>query len=701
MYLSQEHQGRKIRTFRLSEEFLSNYKGKQPDWGPVGYFTYKRTYARPLEEGGTEEYWLTCKRVVEGVYNIQKQHCKALTLPWDDRKAQTSAQEMYERMWLFKFTPPGRGLWMMGTDLIYIKGGAALNNCAFVTTENLDVDFAQPFCFLMDMSMFGVGVGSDTRGTGKVKIQVPKTTDKTYVVEDSREGWVDLLRVVLNSFVGKGYYPLDIDYSNVREMGSPIKGFGGVASGPQPLIDLIENITKLLWPKDDEPYWIGSTQIVDLHNMVGVCVVSGGVRRTAEIMFGHYNDEGFRKLKDPSSLNEWSTELYELSQKSEEEKTPEDKQRVDELTELIANHPLRTHRWASNNSIFADVGMDYTSVADSIGSNGEPGLLWLDNVRGYGRMVDPLNWKDIRVVGSNPCSEQSLEDEELCCLVETFPARHDDFEDFKRTLKFAYLYAKTVTLIPTHNPKTNQVMGRNRRIGCSQSGIQQAKAKLGRREYFRWCDDGYSFIQDLDKLYSEWLCVPRSIKTTSVKPSGTVSLLCGATPGIHYPHSEYYIRNIRVQEGSPLIQACIDAGYPVERDVYSSTSFVVSFPVREENFARSKDEVTIWEQFADAADMQRYWADNQVSVTVTFTPEEKKHIKACLEMYEDKMKSVSLLPILDHGYAQAPYITITKEEYETLTANLKPLDLTDSFHEAEDKFCDGEACTIRFDTDDD
>ena len=692
MYLSQQHHGRKIRTFRLSEEFINQFKGQQPEWGPVGYFTFKRTYARPLEEGGTEEYWQSCRRVVEGVYNIQKQHCRALSLPWDDRKAQGSAQEMYTRMWEFKFTPPGRGLWMMGTELIYLKGGAALNNCAFVTTENLDVDFAQPFCFLMDMSMFGVGVGSDTRGTGKVKIQVPRTTDVPYVVADSREGWVDLLRAVLNSFIGKGYFPTTIDYSNVREMGSPIKGFGGIASGPAPLKHLIEQVKELLWPTDGQAYWITSSQIVDLHNMVGVCVVSGGVRRTAEIMFGHHKDEEFRALKDPTQLNEWVAELQEA-----QDDTGTTDMSVEELQSKIDNHPLRTHRWASNNSVFAEIGMDYESIANSIGYNGEPGLLWLETVRNYGRLLDPPNYKDIRVVGSNPCSEQSLEDEELCCLVETFPARHDSFEDFKRTLKFAYLYAKTVTLVPTHNPKTNQVMGRNRRIGCSQSGIQQAKAKLGRREYFNWCNRGYEYIRDLDNLYSEWLCVPKSIKMTSVKPSGTVSLLCGSTPGIHYPHSEYYIRNIRVQEGSPLIQACIDAGYTVEECKYGTNSWVVSFPVKEENFAKSKDDVTIWEQFADASDMQKYWADNQVSITVTFTEEERKHIKTCLEIYEDQLKSISLLPLTNHGYVQAPYITITKEEYEKMSSKAKPLDLSNSKHEAEDKFCDGEACEIRWD----
>jgi hypothetical protein len=370
----------------------------------------------------------------------------------------------------------------------------------------------------------------------------------------------------------------------------------------------------------------------------------------------------------------------------------------EELENLIANHPLRTHRWASNNSIFAEVGMDYTEIAKRIATNGEPGCIWLDNMRDYGRMIEEPNGKDYRVAGSNPCSEQSLEDHELCCLVETFPAHHDSLADFKRTLKFAYLYAKTVTLIPTHNAKTNAVMMRNRRIGCSMSGIQQAKGKLGRREFLNWCNEGYDYIQNLDVKYSEWLCVPRSIKTTSVKPSGTVSLLCGATPGIHYAHSEYYIRNIRVQEGSPLIQACIDAGYPVEKDGYAQNTYVVSFPVHEKNFTKSKNNITIWEQFCDAADMQKYWADNQVSITVTFTKEEEKYIKTCLEIFETQLKSISMLPLVNHGYDQAPYITITKEKYKELSSNTKQLDLTNSKHEAEDKFCDGEACEIRWDT---
>ena len=656
--LAQEDTSRKIREFSLSEPFLSSFVDKQPNWGPVGYFTYKRTYARPLKQGGTEEFWQTCKRVVEGVYNTQKIHCKNLRLPWNDRKAQSSAQEMFTRMWSFKFLPPGRGLWMMGTDLISQKGSAALNNCAFTTTANIDIDFATPFCFLMDMSMFGVGVGGDTRGAGKIKIQNPTFTNKTFVVADSREGWVKLIETILNSFVGKTQYPATVDYTQVRPRGAVIKGFGGVASGPDPLEELVNNITKVLWNNSgNEPTEITSTQIVDIFNFIGKCVVAGGVRRTAEIMFGDPQDQEFVELKQDKEA-------------------------------------LMDRRWASNNSIFATVGMDYTDIAKSVAINGEPGCIWLENMRNYGRMCDEPNAKDWRVLGSNPCSEQSLEDKELCCLVETFPAHHDSLDDYKRTLKFAYLYAKTVTLVPTHNPMTNAVMMRNRRIGCSMSGIVQAINKLGRYQFTNWCDEGYEYITGLDRTYSEWLCVPRSIKMTSVKPSGTVSLLCGATPGIHYPEAEYYIRNIRIANTSPLLKSVLDAGYKVEKDEYANDTSVVSFPVKENHFVKSKNDVTIWEQFANTSMMQKYWADNQVSITVTFKQSESKDIKSCLEAYESDLKSISLLPISEHGYVQAPYIPITKETYEEMSSKLTKLDLSNSIHEAEDKFCDGEACEI-------
>lgn len=651
--------------FRLSDNFMSDYIGKQPDWGPLGYVTYKRTYARPIEdEKRTEEWWETCQRVVEGTYNIQKDWCERNVVPWQGNKAQRSAQEMFRLMWDFKFLPPGRGLWMMGTPFVEQKGGAALNNCAFVSTKQLSTDFAEPFTFLMDVSMLGVGVGGDTKGAGTVKIREPRQGNYTFTVEDSREGWVEIVRTVLNAYVGKGSLPAEIDYSKVRPYGEPIKGFGGTASGPGPLRELVEeHIPSILLPLGRSEDAITGGAIVDLFNAIGRCVVSGNVRRSAEIMFGDPSDREFLELKDPElhqeELNKW--------------------------------------RWASNNSVFADVGMDYTEVARRTAKNGEPGYLWLETARNYGRLCDPPNYKDRQAEGANPCSEQTLESYELCCLVETFPARHETLEEYQRTLKFAYLYAKTVTLLPTHNARTNAVMLRNRRIGTSQSGIAQSFKRHGIREHYRWCDEGYKYLRDLDRIYSEWLCIPQSRKITSVKPSGTVSLLPGATPGVHFPYGEYYWRTIRFDSGSELVEALRRAGYRIEQGETETTS-VVYFPIKEENFFRARGDLSIWEQLEITAQMQHYWADNQVSVTVTFKPEEADQIKTALEFYETRLKSVSFLPLVEHGFKHAPYQKMEggKEEYEKAVKKLKPIKLkkvqeTEGFKQ---KFCDSDVCEI-------
>ena len=646
-------------SFELDPTFMARFRGLQPNWGPIGYFTFKRTYARPDAWNGTEEFWQTCKRVVEGVYRVQKSHCLHHKLPWSDSKAQRSAQEMYERMWDFKWLPPGRGLWVMGTDVIENKGGAALNNCAFVSTANIDKDFTGPFEFLMDMSMLGVGVGADTLGAGLVNIVRPETNLEIYTVEDSREGWVALIKRILLAYVGKKRLPQEIDYSLLRPKGAPLKGFGGKSSGPDPLIDLVNNIHSVMQlPEGLDEVPITTTQIVDLFNYIGKCVVSGGIRRTAEIMFGEPNDQEFIELKQDQDA------LYD-------------------------------RRWASNNSIKASVGQSYRKIAPLIASNGEPGVIWLENMQAYSRMKDVPDYKDYRVMGSNPCSEQSLESYELCCLVETFPANHNSLDDWQRTLKYAYLYAKTVTLVPTHNSRTNAVTLRNRRIGCSQSGIVQAMEKFGRHKYLQGCDLGYEYVQRLDVQYSDWLCIPKSIKTTSIKPSGTVSLLCGATPGIHYPHSEYYIRNVRVDETSPLLKAAKDTGHQVEPCQYAPNTWVVSFPVKEENFRLSKDDVSIWQQFANAADLQAYWADNQVSITVTFNSDEAKDIEACLDHFQTRLKSISLLPISDHKYEQAPYIKISEKKYHKLKNKITgDISIEVNAHDTDDQFCDGAKCEL-------
>ncbi len=645
--------------FTLDEEFLTKYKNKQPDWGPIGYITYKRTYARIIEkENRKEEFWETIKRVVEGCYSVQKEHCMKLSLPWDEEKAQKSAQRMFEKIWNFKMLPPGRGLWMMGTEFIARHGSMALNNCGFASTEDINLKYTKAFEFVMDALMLGVGVGFDTKGAGKIIIKKPKEGHFHFQIPDSREGWVEALKLMLEAyFLGK-QVPI-YDFSKIRPAGAPIRGFGGVASGPKPLKRMLEDIQEILEKRIGQP--ITSVDIVDIMNHIGKCVVAGNVRRSAEIALGDPNDIEF------------------LTCKQDKEK-------------------LYSHRWASNNSVFAKKGIDYSVIAKQIIVNGEPGVFWLDNARQYSRMGDPPDFKDNKVAGVNPCGEQSLESFELCCLVETFPSRHDSYEEFQETLKYAYLYAKSVTLVNTHWKETNAVMLKNRRMGISQTGIIEAMVKHGRRTLLEWCDKAYKYLRKLDEEYSNWLCIPKSIKLTTVKPSGTVSLLPGVTPGIHYPHSEYYIRRVRISKNSDLIEPLKEAGYKIEPDKYSDNSLVVEFPIHEKYYDRSKDDVSIWEQAENAAAYQRYWSDNQVSITITFKKEEADQIQHVLECYEDKLKSVSFLPLKDHGYEQAPYEKITKEQYEKMVAKLKPINLSHTSDRAiGEKFCDSDICEVKLD----
>lgn len=650
-----------VQKFKLSEGFLAEYVSKPVPWGfgVLSYIVYKRTYARPVEgENRTEEWWETCRRVIEGMYTVQKIHCRNLGLHWDNRKAQGSAREAYDRLFNLLWTPPGRGLWCMGADFIYERGSAALNNCAFTSTENLQEDPAEPFRWLFNMSMYGVGVGFDVLGKDKVKVIEPKVSDEVYVVADTKEGWGDAIYTLISAYTGRCALPREWDFTKIRAEGTPLKTFGGIAPGPQPLIDCLRDIESVLRARVGQK--IQEEDIVDIANLCGRAVVSGGVRRSSEIALG--KTDNFASLKrDQEKLSAW--------------------------------------RWASNNSIVVEDGdvVDYEKHCENIAVNGEPGFFWLDNSRNYGRMKDPKNQKDYRAKGTNPCSEQTLEDHELCCLVESYPARHSSLEDFKRTMKFAYLYAKTVTLIPTHDPKTNAVMQRNNRIGASMSGIVQNIYKIGLENHIKWCDETYNYIQDLDKIYSEWLCRPRSIKTTSVKPSGTVSLLSGASPGIHHFYGQYMIRRVEISASQDIWRKAQEAGYVVEDSAYKGSSTkVVEVPIYDEYMPRTAGDVTMWEQMSLLAIHQKYWADNQVSITVTFKDHEAKDIPMALRMYADQIKSVSFLPYSDHGYVQAPYEPISKEVYEERIANIREIDWSNSAitHDQDDKFCDGEACLI-------
>lgn len=654
--------------FRLDESFVATFATQKPPFGfgALGQFTYLRTYSRIKEDSTNERWWETVRRVIEGTYRMQENHIKQHGLGWDPIKAQESAQEMYERIWSLKFTPPGRGLWAMGSELTEKRGVfAALNNCGFVSTKNISTEGGKPFQFLMDMSMLGVGVGFDVRGANSCMVhEVEQDHNSFFKIPDTREGWVDTTCKIIDAYLLSHGRTLPVfDYSGIRPAGAPIKGFGGVAAGPEPLKVLHERVSEIMNKRVGN--MITATDIVDIMNMIGACVIAGNVRRTAEIVFGPDTDE-YLDLKN-----------YKIN--------PE------------RNDMNTGWGWTSNNSIFAELGQNYDHAAGRTAQNGEPGYAWLDNMQNYSRMNNGPDYKDHRVRGGNPCLEQSLEPYELCCLVETYPDNHSSLDDYKRTLKFAYLYAKTVTLGATHWAETNRVLLRNRRIGTSMTGLAQFITNRGLDSLRTWAESGYDTIQYYDEVYSDWLAVPRSIKTTSIKPSGTVSLLAGATPGIHYPESQYYIRRVRVATNSPLLKPLMEAGYYIEPSVNDPGTTVVEFPISLGDNIRTIEDVSMWEQLSLAAFMQRHWADNQVSATITFKPNEADQISHALDYFQYQLKGVSFLPKLEVGgaYAQMPYESISKDLYDTTIKNITEVDfdsIMQGFQKTPERGCDGEAC---------
>jgi len=311
----------------------------------------------------------------------------------------------------------------------------------------------------------------------------------------------------------------------------------------------------------------------------------------------------------------------------------------------------------------------------------------------------------MKACGGNPCLEQTLESYEMCCLVETFPYNHKSYDEFEETLRYAFMYAKTVTLGETHWEVTNEVIKRNRRIGCSMSGIAQFIGKYDLETLRDWCDKGYKFLRRYDESLSEYFKVNKSIKLTSIKPSGTVSLLAGATPGVHFPQSKFYIRRIRVDVNNELMTPLKDAGYHIEPDVYNkdNKTMVVEIPVSLGKNIRTLKDVSMWEQLSIASFMQKYWSDNQVSCTVTFDPEtEGMQIPLALNYFQYQLKGISFLPNMNgkkSTYAQMPYEEVTEEKYEEICKQITVINLRENskgevIDPSANLFCDGDTCQV-------
>lgn len=657
-------------SFKLDDKFVEKWVDFNPfKTNPAGLVVFLRTYSRTKENGAKETFVEVVRRVVEFCFSVQKDHILVNKLGWDNNKAELSAQDMFIRILEAKFSPAGRILFSAGTKVtVEKKLNEAMFNCGFISTKDISTEKSAPFSLLMNNLMCGIGMSADLRGANQIYIKGPiLTQEEKIVIEDSREGWVLALDKLLLSYFNSTP-TIKFDYSLIRPAGKPLKTFGGTSSGSKPLEEMLESIRKIMDRNKGFP--ISGRTIADIVNLTAKCVVSGGIRRSATLLLGDETDE-FLNLKN-----------YDI------------------------NPERKDHAWTSNNSVLCKLGQDYTQIANHIAKcGGEPGCLWLDNIQKYSRMIDPPDYKDTDVLGVNPCSEISLCDGELCNLIMVFPNNCQDINDFKRTLKYAYLLGKTNSLLTSSCEKTNRVSLRNRRIGISLSGIQQFIASHNLNTLKEWCIEGYETIKKYDRIYSDWFAVRQSIKLTAEKPDGNSALLFNSTSGIHFPESRFIIRRVTIDKKSPLIPILIDANYHVEECNYDKTSMVAEFPIDYGANIRTLDEVSAWEQLHIQEFMQRYWCDNLVSSTVVYKKEEENDIAKMLDYFQYTLKSVSFLPRIDNGttYPQMPLEKITEQRYNEIVSKLKPLTKLDALFLPKviledangEKYCTNDTCLIR------
>jgi ribonucleoside-triphosphate reductase len=683
--------------FHLDQQFLQELREKPVPWGGglLSQATYFRTYSRE-REGRQEQFADTIQRCIEGCLSIRKTWYKLIGQHWDEPAMQRFGQYMATTAFQMKWLPPGRSLFALGTGYPETRGNAALNNCGFVMCNRL----SEAAAWLMDHLMLGVGIGFRISEWGH-RLDKPEGEPVIYQAPDSREGWVEATRLLVNSyemdedFEGNWKRPVVFDYTLVRPRGSRINGFGGTASGPEPMREMHEKIRELMNRACDQvhdPNWPHQTGeataelTADIMNLIGVCVVAGNVRRSAEIAIGSSDDHEFLHLKDygtwDDSQQQWKTQGPGFNRRG----------------------------WGhmSNNSVWISEDRHFEAIPELVGillDRGEPGFINAINIRNRGRYTDKVGngipWlRYDEAIGMNPCGEIPLEDRELCNLVEVFPTRCTSMQEWLSIIDCATFFASTIALLPSHDPTTNAVVARNRRIGVSVSGVADWIDAVPFSKVHRWLDNGYERVRSYNRQLAADAGVPESIRVTTVKPSGSVSLLPWVSPGMHHPVKSRFIRRINVSASDPVAERLIAAGVPWEPNDADINTLVFEFPMESANRGRTRsvDRVPFAEQCALASFMARVWADNSVSFTGTINQSDLAHAERVITMTLPTIKSMSAIVNQEtqKQYRQLPYEAISVEEYNRRNNAIQPVDWS-GFRGSDGqdpRYCDAEVCEV-------
>ncbi|WP_081414795.1 ribonucleoside-triphosphate reductase, adenosylcobalamin-dependent [Brevibacillus sp. NSP2.1] len=741
----------------------------------LAQFVYYRTYSRWLPEKGRRENWReTCRRAVEYNVGLTAKHYAKIgyAVPWDELRAE--AEALFDAMFNLRQFLSGRTMWVGGAEGgVAEKYPLANFNCSFLNIRSW-ADLGDMFYLLLVGTGTGfkctkeMAAGLAPIRTNVTLINAPyepvpkeRRLERTKITEldngyakiyvgDSKEGWVEALRYYFEVLTEPRYehvHTVKISYNSVRPKGERLNTFGGTASGHEPLAEMFTGIDRVLKNEIDpslEPLEIAypdplgllyaedegrrygdyrrvrPIHVLDIGNLIGANVVVGGVRRTAEVFLMDADD--YECMLAKYGINGlWTEEQLERHRKIGEmlEAISKKPKWFDDITKVGDGRFGLDHRRMSNNSVWFEEKPSremLNLIFEIMQLEGEPGL---------GNAAEARRRRP-NAEGVNPCFEILLDSYGVCNLttvnIMQFVNYHSDgyvYLDIPALLDAQRRSARAglrMTLVTLELPHWDAVQQRDRLLGTSLTGVKDAVAAVGLSE---WQERdliellGAVARQEADK-YAKELRVNAPLLVTTVKPEGTLSQVAGGvSSGLHWSHSPYYIRRIRINAADPLARAVIDLGWPVHPEVgtpgdtheermANARTLVIDFPVAS-GATRTKDDVSAAEQFETYFRFQRYYTEHNSSNTITVRPHEWPEVERIVYENWDDFVGVSFLALDGGTYQLAPYEACSKEHYEALKTKMKPFDPTvlqkyetDGLSDLEGAdSCDGNVCPIR------
>lgn len=678
----------------VTDEFVSNYKHKKSPMGRLGDFVYYRTYSRFLDDAGRREYWWeTVRRAVE--YNTS-------LLPTSRKEAEA----LFDNIFNLKQFLSGRTFWVGNTNVAKFYPLANFN-CAFETITSVD-DFRDLFYLLM----VGAGVGArvlpeDVAALPKFRtsfevihrdytpVEAKDRNDYTALnfhddaraeitIGDSKEGWAQALKFFLELISSHEYRHIEtvlIDYCNVRPKGEKLRTFGGSASGHESIKIMFNKISTVIRNRNDEGDKVALRPIdcMDICNIIGENVVVGGVRRTAEMIIIDADDKECIDAK--SSLYRQVDGKWEVNK------------------DVI-------HRQMSNNSIYYKRKPTREKLhwqIEKMRYSGEPG--WVNGESAAKRRPN--------MAGVNPCGEILLDSNGVCNLttVNVYSFVKDGVLDEASLFEAQRLSARAgyrMTCVELELPRWNHVQTRDRLLGCSLTGWQDMVNAVGFSK-----EDEAKLLAKLRRVareaadeYARSLDHNPPILVTTVKPEGTLSQLPAVSSGVHYSHSEYFIRRVRINAHDPLVRVCEELGYPVYPEVGQDWSTcvtkVVEFPIKSPE-GKTKYDVSAIEQLENYKMFMENYVDHNCSITVSVRNDEWEDVEEWVWNNWDDLVAVSFLPLDDSFYELLPYEAISEEEYTKRVKEMKPFipsliqkyEVVETDLDIGDDGCENGVCPVR------